>query len=122
MKLITIGRRDSLSISMSWPSPPWNRPRPPEPDRMRLKWKKSGLLRSATSTGVLEILLGQESTCSPSFPAVAPMPPLKKSTVVYGRPSSRTPDWATAQRGDPAAAATRSGITWCSAPRIRIGT
>jgi hypothetical protein len=79
-------------------------------------------LRSATSTGVLEMLLGQESTCSPSFPAVAPMPPLKKSTVVYGRPSSRTPDWATAQSGEPAAAATRSGITWCSAPRIRTGT
>ena len=46
------------------------------------------------------------------------MPPLKKSTVVYGRPSSRTPDWATAHSGEPAAAVTRSGITWCSAPRI----
>ena len=89
---------------------------------MRLWRKKSGLLRSAISTGVLEMLLGQESTCSPSFTAVAPMPPLKKSTLVYGRPSSRVPDCATAQSGEPAPAMTLSGMTWWSAPRTSTGT
>ena len=70
---------------MSWPRPPRNRPAPPEPARRRLAWKKSGLFRSATSTGVDEMLLGHEVALSPSFTGVAPMPPLKKSTLVYGR-------------------------------------
>jgi hypothetical protein len=39
-------------------------------------------LRSATSTGVEEMLLGHDSTFSPSLTGVAPMPPLKNSTVV----------------------------------------
>src|SRR5260370_30397544 len=68
------------------------------------------------------MLLGHESTCSPSLDAVAPMPPLKNSTVVYGRPSSRTPDWASAQSGEPAAAATPPRIAWWAAPRSMIGT
>ena len=79
-------------------------------------------MRSATSTGVDEMLLGHDSTCSPSLTGVAPMPPLKNSTVVYGLPSSRVPDWLSAHSGEPTPAITRSGITWCSAPSTRAGT
>src|SRR2546422_10240557 len=68
------------------------------------------------------MLLGHESTCSPSLTGVAPMPPLKNSTVVYGLPSSRVPDWLSAHSGEPTPAITRSGITWGSAPRTRAGT
>ena len=78
----TIGASDSHSKRMSCPSPPRNLPAPPEPGRSRFSWKKSGLLRSATSTGVDEMLLGHESTLSPSLDGVAPMPPLKKKMLV----------------------------------------
>ena len=122
MTLSTIGRGERLSIRMSCPRPPRKRPAPPEPGRRRLWWKNSGLCRSATSTGVDEMLLGHDNTCSPSLIGVAPMPPLKKSTVVYGRPSSRVLDWLSAQSGEPTPAMTRSGITRCSAPSTSAGT
>jgi hypothetical protein len=79
-------------------------------------------LRSATSTGVDEMLLGHDRTFSPSLTGVAPRPPLKKRTVVYVLPLSRVPDWLSAHSGEPAPAITRSGITWCSAPRTSAGT
>ncbi len=82
MNEATIGTSDSHTNTMSCPSPPRKRPAPPDPEVRRFSRKKSGLLRSATSIGVDEMLLGQESTCSPSLDGVAPMPPLKKKMFV----------------------------------------
>ncbi len=89
---------------------------------MALRWTSTGAVRSVTSTGVAEMLEGQEMQSTPSCPAPAPVPPLKNRTLANGRPSASVPARFMIQSGLPGAALTFSGSASASAPKTRTGT
>lgn len=72
MKDIVAGLGDWLSSSSSCPRPPRNMPLAAAVVRKARRCTFSGATCSITSTGVDEMLLGQDSTFTPSPCALAP--------------------------------------------------